>query len=364
MRIGSRKSGVILNGRKRTFSRSFQVLLRTAAVAAFAVAVALAAPAQDPPKKSSGSQDDSKDPFRVHIRMHRQVAPKIVQVRGGSQTGTGVIIRSDGLILTSPTACGTRTSEARVVLTGSRRVVAQVIGRRNDLELALLKVDLKDLPVMEFADSTKARLGQISYAFGDVWDSIAIDDQVAMSLGIVSGRYDVTSTLANSLYTGPVIETSAAVNQNLDGGPLVDAQGKMLGMITLNYHPAKFTGIAIPSHILKPAVDRMIKDFTDGVVSDKESGFVGIAVAESPGEWTGVKITEVASGSPAEKAGLKEGDQILRIDTDRVTSIEKFDQLTQEIRPSTKIRFQVRRGGKDLDIQVTAAPRAKPKTEY
>ena len=342
------------------------MLLRTAAVAAFALIVALAAPAQDPPKKSpTPAPEDSKDPFRVHIRMHRQVAPKVVQVRGGSQTGTGVIIRSDGLILTSPTACGTRTSLARVVLSGNRRVEAQVIGRRNDLEVALLKIDMKDLPVMEFADSTKARIGQISYAFGDVWDSIAIDDQVSMSLGIVSGTYDVTSTLANSLYTGPVIETSAAVNQNLDGGPLVDAQGKMLGLITLNYHPAKFTGIAIPSHVLKPAVDRMIKDFTDGVVSDKETGFVGIAVAESPGEWTGVKITEVAAGSPAEKAGLKEGDQILRIDTDRVTSIEKFDQLTQEIRPSTKIRFQVRRGGKDLDIQVTtAAARSKPKTEY
>src|SRR5688572_4649244 len=195
--------------------------------------------------------------------MHKKVAPKIVQVRGESQTGTGVVIRSDGIILTSPTACGMGTSKARVILPGNQRLEAKVIGRRNDLELCLLKIDAKDLPVMEFADSSKAKIGQVAYAFGDVWESIPVDDQVAMSLGIVSGLYDVTETQANSIYTGPVIETSAAVNQNLDGGPLVDADGKMLGLITLNYHPAKFTGIAIPIHVLKPEIEQMIKDFTN-----------------------------------------------------------------------------------------------------
>jgi len=334
--------------------------------AAMILAALAAAPRfQDPPRQ------EDKDPFRVHIRMHKQVAPKIVQVRGGTQNGTGVVIRSDGIILTSPTACGTRTAEARVILPGNRRVMGEVIGRRNDLELVLLKIDAKDLPVMEFADSAKAKIGQIAYAFGDVWDSITIDDQVSMSLGILSGIYEVTETQSNSLYTGTVLETSAAVNQNQDGGPLVDAQGKMLGMITLNYHPAKFTGIAVPSHILKPAVDRMLKDFANGVVSGGggDPGYVGIEVGESPGEWEGVRITQIVAGSPAEKEGLKMGDQILRIDSERVTSIERFEQLTQEIHPATKIRFRIRRGERELDIQVTATSKAgtkqkQPKPEY
>src|SRR5690349_3173859 len=261
MRMGSRKRGVILSREERgPFSGVSAMSFRLAAAMILA-ALAAAPRFQDPPRQ------EDKDPFRVHIRMHKQVAPKIVQVRGGTQNGTGVVIRSDGIILTSPTACGTRTAEARVILPGNRRVMGEVIGRRNDLELVLLKIDAKDLPVMEFADSAKAKIGQIAYAFGDVWDSITIDDQVSMSLGILSGIYEVTETQSNSLYTGTVLETSAAVNQNQDGGPLVDAQGKMLGMITLNYHPAKFTGIAVPSHILKPAVDRMLKDFANGVVS-------------------------------------------------------------------------------------------------
>jgi serine protease Do len=339
------------------------MFVRAKFAALSALLMAAASQAQEPAK--SGAQED-KDPFRVHIRMHKKVAPKIVHVRGGSQTGTGVIIRSDGLILTSPTACGAGSSEATVILQGNRRVNAKVVGRRIDLELALLKIDAKDLPVMEFADSTKARVGQIAYAFGDVWESIAIDDQVAMSLGIVSGLYEVSETQQNSLYTGPVIETSAAVNQNLDGGPLVDAEGKLLGIITLNYHPAKFTGIAVPAHILKPEIDRLIKEFTEGPVA-RVPGFVGITAGEKPGEWIGVRITNVVPGSPATKANpgpLLVGDEIVRIDEVRVTSFTRFEELTSNIRPATRIRFRVKRGDKETTITVTAGTRSQTKTEY
>ena len=336
--------------------------VRIAAAAALALIVGASARGQDP--AGQGVIED-KDPFRVHIRMHRKIAPKVVFVRGGGQSGTGVVIRSDGIILTSPTACGIRTTTATVILPGYKRVEAKVIDRRNDLELALLKIEAKDLPAMEFADSSKARVGQVAYAFGDVFQSIEIDDQVAMSFGIVSGLYEVTAALSGSIYTGPVIETSAAVNPNLDGGPLVDAEGKLLGLITLNYHPAKFTGIAVPAHILKPEVTRMLKDFADGVVR-KNDGYVGIRVEDSPGLTTGVQIINVVAGSPAEKAGLKVGDQIVRIDSDHVTSLDRFEELTQGIRPSTRIRFRVRRDGKEQDVTVTAGRRDKPepKPEY
>jgi serine protease Do len=336
--------------------------VRFAPIAALALLIAAAPPVQDPAPQAPS---EDKDPFRVHIRMHKKVAPKIVHVRGGSQTGTGVVIRNDGIILTSPTACGMRNTDATVILPGNRRVSAKVIGRRLDFELALLKIEAKDLPVMEFADSTKARVGQVSYAFGDVWESIAVDDQVAMSVGIVSGLYEVAETKVNSLYTGPVIETSAAVNQNLDGGPLVDAEGKLLGMITLNYHPAKFTGIAIPAHVLKPEVDRLLKEYLEGPVA-RDPGFVGIVAGEDPGRWTGIRITKVIAGSPAEKAGLQVGDEILRIDEVRVTTFNKFEELTQDIREATRIRFRIKRGNKELPITVTAAarPSTPTKTEY
>jgi serine protease Do len=338
------------------------MLLRIATAAAFGLIVAAAPRAQDPPQKAPAAPQEDKDPFRVHIRMHRQVAPKVVWVRGQSQTGTGVIIRSDGLILTSPTACGISKPRVRVTLPGNRQVDGEVVGRRNDLEIVLLKIDAKDLPVMEFADSTKAKIGQVAYAFGDVWDSIGTDDQVAMSLGIVSGLYEIESTQMNSLYTGPVIETSAAVNQNLDGGPLVDAEGRMLGMITLNYHPAKFTGIAIPAHIQKPVVERLIKEYSDPVA--REPGIVGIVVEQNSSAFTGVRITHVFPGSPAEAAKLEVGDEIIRIDQVRVTSWEKFEELTRDIRVGSRVQFRVKRSGRELPaIMVTAGSRSQVPTK-
>ena len=325
---------------------------RLAPAVALALMATAATPRQDPPKP----QED-RDPFRVHIRMHKKVAPKIVQVRAEGQVGTGIIIRSDGLILTSPTACGTSRSRVRVTLPGNRQVDGEVVGRRNDLEIVLLKIDAKDLPVMEFADSTKAKIGQVAYAFGDVWDSIGTDDQVAMSLGIVSGLYEISSTQMNSLYTGPVIETSAAVNQNLDGGPLVDAEGRMLGMITLNYHPAKFTGIAIPAHIQRPVVERLIREYSDPVA--REPGVVGIVVEENSAAFTGVRITHVIPGSPAEAAKLEVGDEIIRIDQVRVTSWEKFEELTRDIRVGSRGHVRVKRSGRELPmIMVTAGRRS------
>ncbi|HEY3227436.1 MAG TPA: trypsin-like peptidase domain-containing protein [Planctomycetota bacterium] len=334
--------------------------VRFVSTTCFVLLAAAAARAQEP-----ASTPADKDPLRVHIRMHRKTAPKLVFVQGGGQSGSGVIIRSDGVILTSPTACGRRGDTATVVIPGRKQVEAKVIGRNHELELVLLKIEEKDLPVMEFADSSKARVGQIAYAFGDVFESIAADDQVAMSLGVVSGLYEVTRNMERSTYTGPVIETSAAVNPNLDGGALVDAEGKLLGLITLNYHPAKFTGLAIPAHILKPEVDKLLKVYLEG------SGWIGIVYNPDEDVTTGVKILRVVDGSPADKAGIKPGDVILRVNSDRVTTGEKFESLVAGITPRAHVRFRIERDGAEQDLVVTAgskpektAPKVEEKPVY
>src|SRR5206468_1928387 len=137
----------------------------------FVLLAAAAARAQEP-----ASTPADKDPLRVHIRMHRKTAPKLVFVRGGDQFGSGVIIRSDGIILTSTTACDGRFGDAAiVVIPGRKQVGAKIIGRNDEIEMVLLKIDEKNLPAMEFADSSKARVGQIAYAFGDVYESIVAD---------------------------------------------------------------------------------------------------------------------------------------------------------------------------------------------
>jgi S1-C subfamily serine protease len=101
-------------------------------------------------------------------------------------------------------------------------------------------------------------------------------------------------------------------------------------------------------------------------VDEHEPGIVGITAEEAPGQASGVVIVQVVPGSPADKAKLKVGDQILRIDSERVTSINRFQRVTEDIRAGVRIRFQVRRGEQELSIWVTPQSRnaPPPKTEY
>ncbi|MBI4563737.1 MAG: serine protease [Planctomycetes bacterium] len=311
------------------------------------------------------------DPFLAHTRIYKQVAPCVVYIQGrpASVEGTGVLIRDDGLILTSLTACGRFTEAVQVLLPGHKRVEAQVIGREDDKDLVLLKIDARGLPAIPLADSRKARLGQISYAFGDSFHSIREDDQVAMSVGVISGMYEIDRPYDRlSRYAGLVLETSAAVNPHQDGGPLVDSQGRLLGLLTLNYHDAKFTGLAIPVHILKPDIDRLLADYEGGVArGDSKSeatrkvpprirrGWLGVAVEEAGG--VGLRIRRVHRGSPAEKAGLKTNDVILAVDTLKVPTPKHLQERVEGTAPGTEMRLRIWRDGREEERTVRVGKR-------
>jgi S1-C subfamily serine protease len=164
-----------------------------------------------------------EDVDKIHVRLAKKVAAATVAVEGGTVRGSGVIIDKTGIILTSPTAVGTSSSRVTVFTQGSRSYAGKVLGRANDRELVVVKIDAaQDLPFIDLGDSDAAKPGQIAYVFGDSYDSIRSDDQAAMSLGAISGIYELTQRHEKSLYTGKVLETSAAVNPSQNGGPLVD----------------------------------------------------------------------------------------------------------------------------------------------
>ena len=223
------------------------------------------------------------EPEKVHVRMHKKIAPSVVYVQGGGQTGSGVCVDKDGYILTSPTACGSSTETVTVLAPGAKSYQGKVVGRNNDKELVIVKIDAT-IPAVEFADSDKAKAGQVSYVFGDSFGSIVTDDQVAISLGVVSGIYELPKkNQRGTYYTGKVIETSAAVNPNQDGGPLVDGDGRLLGIVTLNYDESKFTGVAIPINAIRDEVLNLIKTHKGGgaaatttTPAAKAPGYLGV----------------------------------------------------------------------------------------
>jgi len=317
-----------------------------------------------------------EDVDKVHVRIAKKVAPATVAIEGGGVRGSGVIIDKSGIILTSPTAAGTSSSRVTVMTKGSRTYTGKVLGRSNDRELVLVKIDAgQDLPFVELGDSDAAKQGQIAYVFGDSYDSIRSDDQAAMSLGVISGIYELTQRHDKSLYTGKVLETSAAVNPSQNGGPLVDREGRLLGLVTLNYDDSKFTGLAVPVNALKSAIEKIRKDYSDAPVvlgpaaePKKPPAEAPTAPAEVGEPWLGlevrpaaggVEVTRVSRKSPAHRAGLRRGDVVTQIDSVRILSEEALQKAIARKSPEDTVKITVNRdagGVVELSVKLAAKP--------
>ncbi len=310
-----------------------------------------------------------EEPDRIHVRVAKKVAPATVYVEGGRKRGSGVLIDPSGVVLTSTTACGSSSATVTVITQGNRSYKGRVMGRANHLELVLVKIDAsQELPAVELGDSDRARVGQIAYAFGDSFDSLQNDDQAAMSLGVVSGIYDLDQKHGDAVYTGRVLETSAAVNPNQDGGPLVDRDGKLLGILTLNYDDSKFTGLAIPVNVLKPAIARIRRDYQSQPVVIEAPAAPGPAAVPAGEAWLGAEVKEAAEGlevtrvsrrSPAEKAGLRKGDVIALIDGVQPPAEATLRKMLLRKAPGDTMRLTIERedGGRaEMTVTLTARP--------
>lgn len=316
-------------------------------LAAFAVLLAASV--------AHAQQDE--DLSAAHIRLYKKVAPAVVYVQSGNQTGSGVIIDKSGIIVTSPTACGTNTDTVTVTTKGHRQHKGKVIGRVNEKELVVIKIEGGDFPFVELGDSENVKLGQTSYVLGDSFGSIISDDVPAMSLGVISGVYEVSQEkFRGAAYKGVVLETSAAVNPNQDGGPLVDRHGKLLGIVTLNYDESKFTGIAVPIHVLKKDIERIRKEFETGVTvkptepAKPGGGWMGVELEE--GE-DGLHVAKVHNKGPAATGGLQKGDVIKTANGKKVLTLKTYSEILTPLKPGESVKLKVTRAGKDKDLTIT-----------
>ena len=312
-----------------------------------------------------------EDPDKVHVRIYKKIAPATVRVEaGGRHRGSGVIIDKSGIILTSPTACGTNLDVVTVLLKGGKSYTGRVMGRVNEHELVLVKIDAKDaLPFVELGDSDAARVGQLSYVLGDCFDSLWTDDQPAMSMGVISGIYEVSKRQPGTYYTGKVLETSAAVNPNQDGGPLVDKDGRLLGLVTLNYDEAKFTGLAVPVNVLKPGIAQIKREFenpsakvvpkvepkTETPAKAPKSGEVWFGVVEVAAVKGGLEVTRVARKSPAHKAGVQKGDVLVSIDSVKTLTEAALQKALATKTPGDAVAVTVLRDGEKKEFRVVLA---------
>jgi serine protease Do len=267
--------------------------------------------------------------------------------------GSGVVISPDGYIVTNNHVIDGAV-DIRVTTSNRRVMKAKLVGADSLTDLAVLKVDAKDLASAPWGDSKEVRPGQTVLAFGNPFGF-----RFTVTRGIVSAINRANPDPTNPSKPGEFIQTDAAINPGNSGGPLVDARGQVVGINTfLISSSGSFAGMgfAIPTQIVRPTVETLIRD---GKISH---GHIGIGIADVTPEnakffdqtnASGGVVTQVEPDSPGAKAGLQIGDVITEIDGQKVTDAGELQVIVGQKQPGSKIDLKVLREGKSMSIPVT-----------
>ncbi len=292
-------------------------------------------------------------------RVYEKAAPSVVAVRSiglgtsGEMTGTGVVLSRDGLILTSTSVCPEVATKITVRTRGPRQYEAKLVAASARDEIALIRIEPRvELTPVELGRSSGVRVGDASYTLGNAANALWNDDQPSLNAGIVSAAYRLGQERAKSTYVGNVIETTAAVNVGMEGAPCLDAEGRMVGMVTLNYSPNRFLGAAIPIDDLKPLIERLRAGPAAQAPPAAEAGegTLGLRVREEGGK---VVIAEVDKGGPADEVGLSKGDVIVEISDLRLKSARDLLERLKGLEAGSVVLLKVDLGGEVRTFKLT-----------
>lgn len=264
-------------------------------------------------------------------------------------TGSGVIISPDGYIITNNHVVS-NASEITITLNNKMEYKAKVIGSDEAIDIALVKIEAKDLPFITFADSDQVKLGEWVLAVGNPYNLTS-----TVTAGIVSAK---GRDLGNQGRIESYIQTDAAVNPGNSGGALVNSRGELIGINTaISSQTGAYVGysFAVPSNIAKKVVEDLIE------FGNTQRAYLGIKFVELNGEnakelntnvTEGIFINKVVEKGAAAEAGLKKDDIIININH---VKIKKLADLTGQInahRPGETVDVTVLREGKEQVIQV------------
>lgn len=273
--------------------------------------------------------------------------------------GTGVIVSPDGYIVTNNHVID-GAMDIRVTMSDRKVLKGKLVGADLLTDLAVIKIDGKDLPNVPWGDSTKLHPGQTVLAFGN-----PLGFRFTVTRGIVSALNRPNPYSDDRRKPGRFIQTDAAINQGNSGGPLVNARGEVVGINTFLISPSgAFAGMgfAIPTQIVRPTVDALIKN---GKV---EHGRIGVGIMDvTPENSTffkmtsaaGAVVTEVEPDSPGAKAGLRTGDVVTEIDGHAVEDAGELQVEVGQKGPGTTVHLQVLRDGKTQNVPVTLVAMGK-----
>lgn len=277
-------------------------------------------------------------------------------------SGSGFIITHDGYIVTNKHVVSDTDAEYTVVTKDGEKYPARVVATDPFNDVAIVKIDVRDLPVVSFGDSDKLKLGQSVVAIGNALGEF----QNSVTTGVVSGigRNITAFGGAQTENLSEVLQTDAAINPGNSGGPLSDLDGNVIGVNSAVSLEGQLIGFAIPINQVKKVVDD-VKEF--GKV---RRAFLGVryslvtaelAQAENlPVDYGALLVRgansrepAVVPGSPADSAGLKAGDIILELEGQKITLEKTLSAMMRERNPGDQVALKIRRGEQEFTVSAT-----------
>jgi serine peptidase DegS len=265
-----------------------------------------------------------------------------------NDAGSGVIMSQDGYILTNHHVVD-RVQSVEVALWDGRSVPARLVGSDPETDLAVLKVDLEDLPVAPVAAEQSVRVGDVVLAIGN---ALRLSHTVTMGIVSATGRNDLRGQLYQDF-----IQTDAAINRGNSGGAVVNARGELIGISTRNIDPAlgQNIGFAIPIGLARNVMQQIVE------YGSVRRGWLGAGFGDNRPtplpdgsvRRQGIVVSEVWRDGPAWNAGIRQGDIVVSLDGEAVSDASEFQLEISERDPGSQVELEVVRGNESFQTYAT-----------
>ena len=268
--------------------------------------------------------------------------------------GTGFIISENGYIITNEHVSGERYSTCYITLENGKVYNGNVVWSDNNLDLSIVKINMKGLDYMKLGDSGETRIGENVYAIGN---PVGYEFQRTVTSGIISAVDRTIKFTENGqdVYMADLIQTDATINPGNSGGPLIKPDGSVIAVNTVKITSAEGIGFAVPINVVKPVVDKFIS------TGNFEEATIGIFAYDknvipylnnNVSFDTGIYVAQTTKNSSAEQAGLKEGDIITKIDGIELNKMNDLKTYVYTKNPNDEITLTVQRNKETLEIKL------------
>lgn len=273
--------------------------------------------------------------------------------------GTGMIISSDGYIVTNWHVAGNKYSSCYVTLENGEVCKGNTVWADSNLDVAIVKIEKNGLDYLNLGDSDSVELGETVYAIGN---PIGTEFQRTVTAGIISGLDRTIKIEENNelSYMESLIQTDASINPGNSGGPLINKYGDVIGINTIKIQAVEGIGFAIPINVIKPVIDGFIS------TGRFEEAYLGIFAYDrevipylnsSINFENGIYVVQIMADGPAAKSGINIGDIILSIDENKVNKMSELRNYIYKKSPNDTVELLLNRAGREYKINIKLGKR-------